>query len=155
VAPADGQTEVAPEANVEATFSEEMNRDSVRDPANLTLTKQDGSPVPATVSYDPATKKATLDPQQTQLELGVTYTATIKGGTEGVKDLSGNPLASDELWHFTTTACTIVGTPNAETLTGTPADNVICARDGNDTIKGLEGNDIIRGERGAINSTVG
>jgi Ca2+-binding RTX toxin-like protein len=105
--------------------------------------------VPATISYDPTTKKATLDPN-VDLESGLTYTATIKGGTDGVKDVAGNSLAADEVWSFTTTAaCTIVGTSNSETLTGTPADDVICAGGGNDTINGLEGNDTLRGERGA------
>jgi Bacterial Ig-like domain/RTX calcium-binding nonapeptide repeat (4 copies)/Domain of unknown function (DUF5122) beta-propeller len=153
VAPADGQTDVALGANVEATFSEEMDAASVTDPANFTLTKQDGTPegtqVPATLSYNSSTKKATLDPDA-DLDPQSNYTATIKGGTDGVKDSSGNPLASDELWSFTTTLpCTIVGTSNSETITGTPADDVICAGAGNDTIKALEGNDTIKGEGGA------
>jgi hypothetical protein len=155
VVPADGQTEVALEANAEATFSEAI------DPATLnnttfTLTKADGTPegtpegtpVAASVSYDSTTKKATLNPE-VDLESRATYTATIKGGTEGVKDLSGNALAADKVWSFTTTAaCTITGTSNSETLTGTPADDVICAGAGNDIIKGLEGNDTLKGEAG-------
>lgn len=31
-----------------------------------------------------------------------TYTATLKGGTDGVKDVAGNPLATDKVWSFTT-----------------------------------------------------
>jgi Ca2+-binding RTX toxin-like protein len=104
--------------------------------------------VPATLSYNSSTKKATLDPDA-DLDPQSSYTATIKGGTDGVKDSSGNPLASDEVWSFTTTLpCTISGTSSAETITGTSADDVICAGGGNDTIKGLEGNDTIRGEGG-------
>jgi Ca2+-binding RTX toxin-like protein len=153
VAPANGQTDVALDANVEATFSEEMDAASVTDPANFTLTKQDGTPegtqVPATLSYNSSTKKATLDPNA-DLDPQSSYTATIKGGTDGVKDSSGNPLASDEVWSFTTTLpCTISGTPSAETITGTSGDDVICAGAGNDTIKALEGNDTIKGEGGA------
>src|SRR5215211_4114893 len=153
VAPADSQTDVALDANVEATFSEEMDAASVTDPANFTLTKQDGTPegtqVAATLSYNSSTKKATLDPDA-DLDPQSNYTATIKGGTDGVKDSSGNPLASDEVWSFTTTLpCTIVGTPSAETITGTSGDDVICAGAGNDTIKALEGNDTIKGEGGA------
>jgi Ca2+-binding RTX toxin-like protein len=104
--------------------------------------------VPSTVSYDPATRKATLNPDNA-LEGSTTYTATIEGGSEGVKDSAGNALAADEVWSFTTTAtCTIVGTSSSETLTGTAADDVICAGAGNDQIKGLEGNDILKGEAG-------
>jgi Ca2+-binding RTX toxin-like protein len=151
-APAGGQTEVALGANPAATFSEAIDPSSLTN-TTFTLTKPDGAsdggPLPATVSYDPATKKATLDPNA-DLELGVTYTATIKGGTGGVKDVAGNPLAADEAWSFTTTLpCTISGTTSAETLTGTSANDVICAGGGNDTIKALEGNDTIRGEAGA------
>src|SRR5919112_6900298 len=94
VAPADGQTEVAPEANVEATFSEAIDPSTLTS-ATFTLSKPyGGTPVAATVSYDPATKKATLNPDA-PLDSKATYTATIKGGTDGVKDSSGNPLASD------------------------------------------------------------
>ena len=103
VAPANGATEVAPQVNAQATFSEAMNEASVTDPTNFTLTKPDGTSVPATVSYDPTTKKATLDPDA-DLESGLTYTATIKGEPDGVKDVAGNPLAADEAWSFTTTA---------------------------------------------------
>jgi Bacterial Ig-like domain/RTX calcium-binding nonapeptide repeat (4 copies) len=147
VAPADGQTEVAPEANVEVAFSEAIDPSSLTS-TTFTLSKPYGAPVAASVGYDPSTKKATLDPDA-PLDPKATYTATVKGGTEGVKDLSGNPLVSDELWSFTTTLpCTIVGTPSAETITGTSADDVICAGAGNDTIKALEGNDTLRGEGG-------
>jgi hypothetical protein len=57
----------------------------------------------ATVSYDPAPKKAVLDPSN-ELEAGATYTVTIKGGTSGAKDTAGNPLAEDEGWLFTTSS---------------------------------------------------
>jgi large repetitive protein len=103
VAPTGGTTGVAVTANVEATFSEDM------DPATLTgstftLTKQGASqPVGATVSYDQANKKATLDPTA-DLDPSATYTATVKGGSGGVKDLAGNPLAQDKTWSFATAA---------------------------------------------------
>jgi hypothetical protein len=150
VAPANGATDAAVDANVEATFSEAMDETSVENPGNFTLTKDsDGSSVAASVSYDPSTNKATLNPDA-PLDPQSTYTATIKGGTDGVKDSSGNPLANDEIWSFTTTLpCTIPGTSNAETIMGTSGDDVICAGAGNDTIQALEGNDTIRGEGGA------
>jgi 3-phytase len=37
------------------------------------------------------------------LRAGTTYTATIEGGSNGVKDGAGNELASDKTWTFTTT----------------------------------------------------
>ena len=66
---------------------------------------------PATVSYNAATRTATLDPTG-PLADSATYTATVKGGAAGVKDVAGNPLAADFTWSFTTAAgvavpCTI------------------------------------------------
>jgi hypothetical protein len=73
----------------------------------FTLTKQgSSSPVEAQVSYDSTTKKATLDPDSV-LE-AATYTATIKGGSNGAKDLASNPLAQDYSWTFTTAPPSVV-----------------------------------------------
>jgi hypothetical protein len=38
------------------------------------------------------------------LEAGATYTATVKSGANGVKDLAGNPLTADKTWSFSTAA---------------------------------------------------
>jgi hypothetical protein len=103
VAPADGTTDVAVTANVEATFSEAMDPVTISG-STFTLTKQGSSQsVTATVSYDAATKKAALDPDA-DLDPNATYTAAVKGGTSGVKDPAGNPLAQDTTWSFTTAA---------------------------------------------------
>src|SRR5215208_3055185 len=106
VAPADGATDAAVTANVEATFSEAMDPVTISD-STFTLAKQGSSQsVAATVSYDAATKKATLDPD-TELDPGATYTATIRGGTVGAKDLAGNPLGVDKAWSFSTAAVSL------------------------------------------------
>jgi DNA-binding phage protein len=103
VAPAEGATNVAATANVEATFSEAMDPAALTS-SSFTLTKQSSSQaVPAQVGYDAATKKATLDPQ-VDLDPSSNYTATLKSGTSGVKDLAGNPLAQDKTWSFATAA---------------------------------------------------
>ena len=47
---------------------------------------------PDTVTLNPTANLAT----------STLYTATIKGGAAGVKDLAGNPLAADKVWTFTT-----------------------------------------------------
>jgi peptidoglycan-N-acetylglucosamine deacetylase len=103
VAPANNATGVAVVSNVEATFSEAMNASTINT-STFTLVKTGTTtPVAAQVSYDPATTKATLDPQA-DLDPGATYTATVKGGKKGVKDLAGNGLRSDSTWSFTTAA---------------------------------------------------
>lgn len=101
--PAPGATGVAVTANVTGTFSEAM------DPATITsntftLTAGTTS-VPATVTYDPTGKAATLDPAA-DLPAGTAYTATIKGGAGGVSDAANNPMAADKTWTFTTAPAT-------------------------------------------------
>jgi hypothetical protein len=151
VSPAGGTTGVALGTNVEVAFSEDMDAITVFN--NFTLTKQGSlSPVPwSSMGYSLNTDTSTLDPAS-NLEANTTYTATIKGGSTGAKDLAGNALAQDYSWTFTTAAsaasCTKTGTANAETISGTSGADVICAGGGNDTIKGLGGNDILKGEAG-------
>ncbi len=97
--PAPGATGVATGTAVTATFSEAM------DPATLTTATfqlQAGSnPVPATVNYNSISRTATLTPNGA-LAANTAYTATVKGGSTGVKDAAGNPLAADVSWTFTT-----------------------------------------------------
>ena len=99
VAPMDGVTNVALDANVGANFSEAMSASTITG-ASFTLTLG-GVPVSASVSYDPTTNKATLNPNAA-LQAGKTYTAKVKGGSAGVKDSAGNPMAADKVWSFTT-----------------------------------------------------
>ena len=121
VAPAENATDVAVAANVEAAFSEAMDENSVETSGNFTLIKEGTTAsVAATVSYDPATDKATLNPN-TDLEAGVTYTATVKGGANGVKDAAGNPLAADKVWTFTTAGASQDATPPETTIDSRPA----------------------------------
>ena len=100
VTPQEGATEVALADNVEATFSEAM------DPATLnattfTLVEQgSGTTISVTVTYDGATKVATLNPDA-DLQANATYTATVN---TGARDAAGNPLATDTAWSFTTAA---------------------------------------------------
>src|SRR5215211_5874308 len=103
VFPANNATGVGLTINVEATFSEAMNASTING-STFTLTSAGTTtPVAAQVSYASATNQATLDPS-TDLAPGTTYTATIKGGNKGVKDLAGNPLRSNNTWSFTTAA---------------------------------------------------
>ena len=101
VSPTNGATGVALATNVDATFSEEMNSSTLT-ASNFTLKTQNASTtVAATVSYDSATRKATLDPNS-NLAPNTTYTATVEGGSGGIKDLAGNALGQGHSWTFTT-----------------------------------------------------
>ena len=96
---------VAPGANITATFSKEMDPKTLittpTDPANpnvgtsttFKLMKAGTTNlIPAVVSYDPTTKKATLNPNA-NLKLGTKYKAAV---TTGAKDLAGNQLDQDQ-----------------------------------------------------------
>jgi Big-like domain-containing protein/WD40 repeat protein len=99
--PDNNTTGIASTANVSATFSEDMDRNTLTT-STFTLTKQGStSTLAATLIYDSASKKATLDPAS-DLEANTTYTARVKGGSSGAKDLAGNALEQDYSWTFTT-----------------------------------------------------
>jgi hypothetical protein len=89
--PADKATGIVSTANVSANFSEDMDRSTLTT-TTFTLTKQGStSPLAATVSFDSANKKATLDPTS-DLEANTSYAARVTGGSSGAKDLAGNAL---------------------------------------------------------------
>ena len=68
-----------------------------------------GSPIPAAITYDAASRTATLNPTA-DLAYSTLYHVTVSGS---VRDISINPLGSDDTWSFTTAAdncpCTIFG----------------------------------------------
>ena len=102
VSPTSGATGVPVSINATATFSEAMNPATLTT-GTVTLIPQGGSAVAASVTYDAGTRTVTLDPTA-NLAANTTYTATVKGGASGAKDLAGNPLASDRVWTFVTGA---------------------------------------------------
>jgi hypothetical protein len=98
--PADGATGLNVGTGLTAKFNEPITPGSVTT-SNFVLRDSNGNPVPATVTYDSSTYTATLKPQAA-LRFGTTYRATLPTG--GVADLSGNTLASEVSWTFTTEA---------------------------------------------------
>jgi hypothetical protein len=100
VSPAAGSSGFSTIGAVTATFSEPMSPGSITT-STFSLKDSTGAAVPATVSYDGANRVAELRPS-TALVGNATYTATIKGGSGGVTDRAGNPLASNDTWTFTT-----------------------------------------------------
>jgi subtilisin family serine protease len=114
ISPTEWQSNVARDTGVTATFSEEM------DPATLTASTVTlfqawtTTKISATVSYDAASKKVTLKPSAI-LAASTYYTATVKGGSSGVKDKAGNALAADKAWTFYTNATAPADTTPPET----------------------------------------
>ncbi len=118
---ANGATNVAVNAKGGAIFSKPMDPLSITN-VNFTLKETvSGLPVAGTVSYSGVS--AIFSPLS-NLVTGKNYTATIKGGSTGVKDLAGNPMKTDYVLSWTTgsavdtTAPTITGTANVNGATG-------------------------------------
>jgi hypothetical protein len=91
--PANDATGVLRGANVRATFSEAMQASTIN--TNTFRLRRAGTTtnVASAVSYDPATKWATLDPDA-NLKAGATYVATVK--PPGATDQAGNQLDQDQ-----------------------------------------------------------
>jgi hypothetical protein len=111
--PTAGANDVGIGTLVTVTFSEAMDAATIS-ASTFELRDTGGTLVAAAVTYDAATNTATLAPDST-LANTTTYTATVKGGANGVKDAAGNPLADDKIWSFTTEA----GDTTSPTVTGT------------------------------------
>jgi hypothetical protein len=98
-----------------ATFSEAVN--GVTTAGNVTLrvgTTATGALVPATVTYNAATRTVTIDPTAS-LSNDTRYTARLAG----ITDLAGNPLAAPTSWTFLTgPAPTVTARTPATNATG-------------------------------------
>jgi hypothetical protein len=101
VAPPISATGICQNTVVVGTFSVAMNPATINS-TTFTLTAPGTPPVAVagTVTYNSASDAATFTPTN-PLGLNTLYTATI---TTGAQDLSGDSLASDYVWTFTTSA---------------------------------------------------
>ncbi len=94
-APAASSTGVSRNTMITATFDEDIFAATV-DGSSFTLAN--GGDASGSVSFDGATNIATFDPDS-NLAMLTSYSATL---TTSINDLSGNSLASDYSWSFTT-----------------------------------------------------
>ena len=101
ISPAAGATGVSRTANVVVTFSEPMNTATINTTTITLVRKGTTTRLTATVTYYATTKRAFLNPSAS-LGSRTTYTATVRGGTAGVKDRAGNALGTSTVWSFTT-----------------------------------------------------
>jgi Bacterial Ig-like domain len=84
-------TEVAPTANVRATFSEEMDSTTINGTTFQLFKKGTTTQIPAQVSYNADAETAKLDPTN-NLRRGVAYKVVV---TTWAKDLAENRLDQD------------------------------------------------------------
>ncbi|MCY7386942.1 MAG: ice-binding family protein [Burkholderiales bacterium] len=111
--PAAGASAVCPNASVNATFS--VPSGARMDPATVTsgtFTVTGPGPafgniVAASVVLDAATGRIATFTPLNPLIAGVTYIATMRGGTTGVKDatIPANPMSSNFVWNFSVVTC--------------------------------------------------
>ena len=97
--PINNATSIAINNSVNATFDKAMDPLTI-DTANFTLAGPGANPISGTVSYDTVNKIAAFTPGS-NLAPSTQFTATV---TTGVKDMSGNALANNFVWIFTTGA---------------------------------------------------
>lgn len=102
--PSANATGVSISQPVIAQFNTALNESYIN---NTTVKLEDtqGNPISSSIAFDQNTNKLTLTPNA-PLELGATYTATILGGPSGIHSLTGQMLAQDVTWQFTTTQTT-------------------------------------------------
>jgi hypothetical protein len=103
-APANGAPAVATNATVTVTFSEGLDPTTVSG-ATFELRDAGNALVPGSVTYSSGAQTATLTPSALLAPLA-TYTALVRGGATDprIKDQSGNALAANLSWSFTTAA---------------------------------------------------
>ncbi len=123
-APTLGATGVCPTDTVNATFS--LPTGLRMDPLSVTTaTFLVTGPAPAltpvtaaSVVLDTATGRIATFTPLASLTANVTYTATIKGGSNGVKDqvIPAGTMVSDYTWNFTAASCVVVIPPTISHL---------------------------------------
>jgi hypothetical protein len=109
VSPLANATNVTPNVKISAVFSEPLDIATV---TNTNAFIEDGSSsIPVAISYANGNTRVLLSPLS-QLAPNTAYTVTLKGGSNGIKDLAGNALAVDYIWSFTTGEIVYTGDPN-------------------------------------------
>ena len=128
--PADIATAVPINRKITATFNEAMNPATITaTTTTFTVTGPGNTTVPGAVTYVAAGTAAIFTPTSS-LIASTLYTATI---TTAAKDASGNALASNKTWSFTTgpttdtTAPTVRSTAPVDTATAVPTNRKVYA----------------------------
>ena len=123
--PLNAAINVALDKKITATFNEVMDSLSVTTSFTVTNTTLGGTAIAGTVTYSGTT--AVFKPS-VNLVANTTYTGTI---TSGAKDISGNALASNYTWNFTTTGDvtlpTVIATDPLNGATGVVLNKKITA----------------------------
>lgn len=99
--PADGATGINITSFVSAIFSEDIIPATITS-TNFEVKDASNTVVAGTLNYNTVSRSATFIPNS-ELSYSTVYTATVKGGISGIKDLAGNAMTADFVWSFETT----------------------------------------------------
>jgi Ice-binding-like/Bacterial Ig-like domain len=117
--PPNAASAACPNSLVTVTFSKATKASSING-TTITVAGPGSAAVAGAVTYDVSSHTAIFTPLAT-LALNTVYTGTI---TTGVQDTSGNALASNQVWTFTTGASTCQPGPPSVISTG-PVDGTV------------------------------
>ncbi len=98
--PANGAVAVPVTTPVLVTFSDAMDPATINSATFTLRRKNQSTNLATTVTYDPVTRTATLQPA-VNLKLDWTYYVTVVGGEAGVKSLAGVPLVTTNAFFVT------------------------------------------------------
>jgi hypothetical protein len=102
VSPTNGATTASLKPTISATFTEAVDPNTINANTFQLFAPGTGNTlVPGTVAYSGGTASFLLG---AALAASTSYTAVVRGGSGGVKDLSGNVMAADFSWSFATPA---------------------------------------------------
>jgi hypothetical protein len=124
--PTNGATGVALNKKVTADFNKVMDVTTIT--TATFILKQGVTVIAGAVTYTGTIAKFS---PSSNLSPGMVYTATI---TTGAKDLSGNPIATNYIWNFTTgaaldnTAPTVISTDPADLATNVLLNKIVTAK---------------------------
>ena len=99
VTPAANLTGVGIGSAITALFNESLNPATVN--STSAYLQQGANSISANVVYSAATNSIVLTPSA-PLSNNTVYSVTLRGGTGGITDVAGNPMAADYTWSFTT-----------------------------------------------------
>ncbi|MDY6794935.1 MAG: Ig-like domain-containing protein [Actinomycetota bacterium] len=126
--PPAGEINVGVNDSIQVAFLEANNMlESSINSSTFTLVDEEATLITGAISYDPASKTATLDPSN-DLFYGYNYTATV---TTGITDLAGNPLPADYSWTFKTADILSMSLVDTYNRNGTPGGGSVSFGDMN------------------------
>jgi hypothetical protein len=100
--PATNSTNININTSISVTFSENISPSTVN-ASTFVLKDGGGNIIPGAVNYSVGTRTATIL-LSSPLDYSTVYTATVSGGSSGIKDLAtpANAMVSNYTWSFTT-----------------------------------------------------